>query len=95
MSEIKYSEDLDVRQLLKTTVPPYLYACDKNCPAYKLGYFTSGPYQKWIWIDEKLNETDELTLWKIYGLCQNYWFDMYESIADKCEKKLRALGIDY
>ena len=92
---IKYGEELNIRELIKTTSIPYIYACDKNCPAYKLGYFTSGPRQEWIWDEKELAKMDELTLWKIYGLSQNYWFDLYESITNKCKKKLDALGIDW
>ncbi len=93
--EIKYSEELDVRNLLKETSPPYIYAIDKNCPVYHLGYFTWGAHEKWIWIDEELNKADDLTLWKVYALIQQNWGAMYKSISEKCEKKLDALGIEW
>ena len=92
---IKYSEDLNIRELIKTTTIPYIYCAYKDSPAYRLGCFTSGPTQTWVWDEKELVAMDDLTLWKIYALCQDYWCKLNESIAYKCKKKLSALGVSW
>lgn len=92
--QIKYNE-IDIRELIKETSPPYGHALDKENPVSRWGYFTDGPTQRWIWIDKELYKTDEKELWKVYALIEAYWRDMYEDITRKCEKKLSALGVKW
>ena len=74
---MKYSKDLNIRELIKTVVVPYEYAADKENPLSWCGYFTVSPYQEWIWIDEELNKLSELELWKLYALCADHWEKSY------------------
>ena len=92
--EVRYIE-ADVKELLKQTSPPYSHAADKENPVSRWGYFTSGPCESWVWIDEELAKADDVALWKVYALIEAYWGAMYESITNKCEKKVSALGVDW
>ena len=89
---MKYSKDLNIRELIKTVVVPYEYACDRENPLSWCGYFTVSPYQEWIWIDEELDKLSETELWKLYGLCFQHWEERYEEWLHKAHQKLEELG---
>lgn len=55
----------------------------------KYGYAYFGIGDGWEWHEDKLKEAPEIDLWKIYGLCNEYWCNQYNFWYNKEVKKFR------
>lgn len=72
--------------LIHTIVP--LEWANKE-PFCKYGYLYCGICDIWSWDEEKLKFAPEIELWKMYGLCQEYWCNKYEYWYNKEVKEFR------
>jgi len=55
----------------------------------KYGYAFFGICDGWNWYEDKLRAAPEIDLWKIYGLCNEYWCNQYEYWYDREVKEFR------
>lgn len=75
--EIKKPIDcFNIKEMIINTTVPFEWA-DNIHPINQLGYFYFGIADGFKFNEEKVNKADELFLWKLYGLIQNYWLIHY------------------
>ena len=75
--EIKNPIDsFNIREMIIDVSVPFEWA-DNIHPINQLGYFYFGVGDGFKFNEEKVNNADELFLWKLYGLIQNYWLIHY------------------
>jgi len=81
--------DIPIMDLvLHHTVIPYEWMGKE--PFVKYGYFGgSSLCESWFWREDKLKKAPEVDLWKMYGLCNEYWHHEYEYWDSKHEKEFR------
>ena len=78
--EIKNDIDsFDIRKLIKRCSPPFEWSGIKDHPINMIGYYYFGIGDGFKFLDEAIQNADELLLWKLYGLIQNYWLVHYET----------------
>ena len=82
-------ESFDVRQLIMKSAPPFEW-CDQDYshPIQQLGGYYFGIGDGFDYDEQKVKEADELTLWKLYALIQNYWLVHYEEWYGKNENMI-------
>ena len=68
--------------MIVDTAVPFEWA-DNIHPINQLGYFYFGIADGFKFNKEKVENADELFLWKLYGLIQNYWLIHYREWKDK------------
>lgn len=81
-------ENFDIRKMILDIAVPFEWATtDRSHPVEQLGYFYFGIGDSFCFNEEKVNEADELLLWKLYALTQNYWLIHYEEWYKKASMK--------
>ena len=81
-------ESFDIRKMILDIAVPFEWArADHSHPIEQLGYFYFGIGDGFNFYEEKVNEADELLLWKLYALAQNYWLIHYEEWFNKADMK--------
>ena len=64
----------DVRQLIMDSAPPLEWCRDDySHPIQQLGSYYFGIGFGFVFDEQKVKEADEMTLWKLYTLIQDYW----------------------
>lgn len=72
-------ESFDIKKLIMSTAVPFEWCKgDKSHPIQQLGYYYFGIGDGFKFNEQKVNEADELLLWKLYALTQKYWKVHYE-----------------
>ena len=73
-------DSFDVRKLIMESSPPFEWCNqDYSHPIQKIGSYYFGIGDGFDYDEQKVKETDELTLWKLYALIQNYWSVQYQT----------------
>ena len=81
-------ESFDIRKMILDIAVPFEWAtADRTHPIEKLGYFYFGICDGFHFYEEKVNESDELLLWKLYALTQNYWLIHYKEWHNRVSMK--------
>jgi hypothetical protein len=73
--------------ILHHTVVPLEWCNEELFCKYGYAYF--GIADGWRWYEEELKTAPEIDLWKMYGLCNEYWHIFYDYLHSKKEKEFR------
>lgn len=70
--------NFDIRKMIIKSCPPFEWATsNRSHPIEQFGYFYFGIGDGFHFDESKIQEADELLLWKLYGLIQTYWLMHY------------------